>query len=41
MNVCEDCGDSFSENELKPWRYNSEVLLCFDCWECRRDEEAE
>jgi hypothetical protein len=41
MVECVDCDEPIPEDELIPWRYEGDILLCENCTENRDNEEQE
>ena len=41
MKRCEDCNEEYPDFELRPWKYEPDVLLCEDCYDQRLEEEQE
>jgi len=36
---CEDCGNSFPPDAIRPYKYEPAIKLCDDCHDQRMDEE--
>jgi len=41
LKPCEDCGNLFKKEKLRPYKYEPAIKLCDDCHDNRMDEEEE
>lgn len=39
MITCDDCGDSYSENDVRSYVYEPDLILCEGCEENARESE--